>query len=167
MAKWPGAFLLPFVMLGWFVAGLLARFAKARSGKDASRAGDIVELMLHGFLCEANAVVLLYATGHPVSIPRTLLGGLGVFFVVLGNYFGKIRRNHFIGIRTPWTLSDDENWLLTHRLGGPVFMLGGAALTLSALAGAPSSFLWLVLAATTLVPTVYSYLLSTKGKAAR
>jgi len=167
MTKWPGAFLVPFTMLGLFVLGLIARLVKKRAGEAPSRAGDIIELMLHGFLCDANAVVLLYASGHPISIPRALFGGLGVFFVVVGNYFGKLRRNPLVGIRTPWTLGDDENWLLTHRLGGPVFMLGGAVLTLSALAGAPSSFLWLVLAITTLVPTAYSYLLSTKGKAAR
>jgi uncharacterized membrane protein len=167
MAKWPGAFLTAFVMLGLFVTGLLARVVKARSGEEPSRAGDVIELMLHGFLCEANAVVLLFASGHPISIPRALLGGLGIFFAVVGNYLGKLRRNHLVGIRTPWTLGDDENWLLTHRLGDPVFMLGGAVLTLSALAGAPSSFLWLVLAVTTLVPTAYSYLLSTKGKAAQ
>ena len=116
---------------------------------------------------QVNVVVLLVGSGHELSVRRAVLGGLGIFFVVLGNYFGKIRRNHLIGIRTPWTLCDDENWLLTHRLGGPVFMLGGAVLTLGALSGAPSSFLWIVLTVTVLVPTVYSYLLSMKGKAAR
>jgi uncharacterized membrane protein len=162
-AKWPGAFFTPFVMLGLFAVGLITRVIK----REPSRARDIIELMLQGFLCEANAVVLLYANGHTISIPRALLGGLGIFFVVVGNYFGKLRRNPLVGIRTPWTLTDDEHWLLTHRFGGPIFMLGGAVLTLAAFGGAPNLFLWFVLLVTTLVPTAYSFLLRTQEKASR
>src|SRR5262249_13952430 len=51
---------------------------------------------------------------------------VGVMFSVLGNWMGKIRRNFYVGIRTPWTLANDEVWERTHRSGGKVMMLIGA-----------------------------------------
>src|SRR6478736_3749691 len=35
---------------------------------------------------------------------------IGFLIAVLGNYFPTIRRNYFIGIRTPWTLESDQVW---------------------------------------------------------
>jgi uncharacterized membrane protein len=38
---------------------------------------------------------------------------------------GKLRRNFWAGIRTPWTLASDVARELTHRLGGWLFVLTG------------------------------------------
>jgi len=38
---------------------------------------------------------------------------------------GKIKMNWFVGIKTPWTLSSEENWNKTHRFGGKMFILAG------------------------------------------
>jgi hypothetical protein len=35
------------------------------------------------------------------------------------------KRNWFIGIRTPWTLSSDSVWDKTHKLGGKLFKVSG------------------------------------------
>ncbi len=71
------------------------------------------------------------STGH---LNVRLFGmGLGLLFVVLGNYLPKIPRNWFFGIRVPWTLASEEVWKRTHRLGGWLFVLGGCvAIILSA-----------------------------------
>ncbi|WOR13714.1 SdpI family protein [Hyphomonas sp. FCG-A18] len=68
------------------------------------------------------------AAGPDVSgIPfvRFVMAGTALMFIVLGNYLPKTRPNWFLGIRTPWTLSSDEAWEKTHRLGGRLFMLVG------------------------------------------
>jgi uncharacterized membrane protein len=66
--------------------------------------------------------------------PNLLLAGLGALLVMLGNSLPKSRPGFFVGIRTPWTLTDTDNWIATHRLGGKVMMAGGAAMILAALA---------------------------------
>lgn len=33
---------------------------------------------------------------------------LALLFIVIGNYFQKLRTNWFIGLRTPWTLSNEK-----------------------------------------------------------
>jgi len=44
-----------------------------------------------------------------------------------GQLHGKLRKNFFIGIKTPWTLASDAVWERAHRFGGWVFVAAGAA----------------------------------------
>ena len=81
---------------------------------------------------------------------------VGALLMVLGNYMGKLRKNFFIGIRTPWTLASDAVWERTHRLAGWLFVAAGLVMVASVLIGAP---IWLPLgaiAAATLLPVAYS-----------
>ncbi|MGQ7478403.1 SdpI family protein, partial [Streptococcus suis] len=36
-------------------------------------------------------------------------------------------------MRTPWTLTDTDNWVATHRLGGRTMILGGVLLIAAAM----------------------------------
>jgi uncharacterized membrane protein len=56
---------------------------------------------------------------------------IGLLFIILGNYFGKLKRNWFIGIRTPWTMSSESVWNKTHRFGGKAFILAGLLMILT------------------------------------
>lgn len=83
------------------------------------------------------AVALRAALGIGSDPARIMTAGTGLFMAVVGNYLGKLRRGRWVGIRTPWTLADDEVWLRTHRLGGWLLVPTGALSCLAALAGAP------------------------------
>lgn len=113
-----------------------------------------------GLLLYVSVVTLLAATGEPVNVLAYVMAGLGVFVAVLGNFMGKVTRNFFVGIRTPWTLASDTNWERTHRFAGRVFVVGGA-LTLALALAAPQRLvaLLVLLAVTFLSPVVYSYVL--------
>ncbi|MFA5029769.1 MAG: SdpI family protein [Patescibacteria group bacterium] len=67
----------------------------------------------------------LYNIGWPINIGVVVALAIGILMIVLGNYLGKIKNNWFLGIRTPWTLSSENVWNKTHRLGGWLFMLFG------------------------------------------
>ncbi len=77
-------------------------------------------------------VYSLYLAKYPYAVPRMnfILVLIGLLLVFLGNLLPKVPRNFFIGIRTPWTLSNDEVWYQTHRMGGVFFILGGLILAL-------------------------------------
>ena len=62
----------------------------------------------------------------------------GGFLIVAGNVLGKIRWNHTLGIRTPWTLGDERVWDKTHRFGGWAFVAGGVLLLGATFALPPS-----------------------------
>ena len=57
---------------------------------------------------------------------------LGLIFVMMGNYMPKLKVNHTVGIRLPWTLQSEDNWHKTHRLAGKLWVLGGLILLLDA-----------------------------------
>jgi len=118
----------------------------------------IVMLAIQGVMLVVGLSVLLKGAGHAVPMRAVAMLSVGVLLMVLGNYMGKLRKNFFIGIRTPWTLANDAVWERTHRLGGWVFMLAGVVTVVSLMTGAP---VWLMPAAivvAALIPCVYSYL---------
>lgn len=68
------------------------------------------------------------------EVPMVMIAQLlvGTIFVVVGNYLPKCRQNAVIGIKIPWTLNDVNNWNFTHRVAGPVWMIGGITLLIAA-----------------------------------
>jgi len=94
------------------------------------------------------------------AIPFALL------FCFIGWLLPQIKRNFFIGIRTPWTLVSDENWKKTHIFGGKVFIAAGVISLLAAFFGSVASFIVLISSVllATVVTIVYSYLIFRKEK---
>ena len=86
---------------------------------------------------------------------------VGALFVVLGNVLPKSRPGFFVGIRTPWTLTSEDNWIATHRLGGKLFMLAGLAMIAVGLLPLGEAVTMAVTLAAVplagLVPVVYSW----------
>ncbi|NGQ96575.1 DUF1648 domain-containing protein [Brevibacillus sp. SYP-B805] len=91
---------------------------------------------------------------------------VGVTWLVIGNYLGQVRSNYFIGIRTPWTLASDEVWRKTHRFSGPLWVVVGAIMVISAfvpfLRQTPF-LLFALIAASALLPVLYSYVIYRQG----
>lgn len=56
---------------------------------------------------------------------------VGIVLIVVGNYIPKTRQNYTVGIRTPWTLNNEENWNKTHRFGGKILVISGIMTILS------------------------------------
>ena len=95
-------------------------------------------------------VVMLFVSGitylsvlsedHINTVKLTLLF-MGIVFVIVGNYLPKCRQNYTIGIKVKWTLENEENWNVTHRVAGRVWVAGGMLLLLCAflpvMAGVP------------------------------
>jgi uncharacterized membrane protein len=86
--------------------------------------GRICALILTFFVA-IHVVTLLAATGKPLRMGAILTVLIGVMFACLGNWMGKIRRNFYVGIRTPWTLANEVVWEKTHRLGSKLFVAAG------------------------------------------
>ncbi len=63
--------------------------------------------------------------------------GLGLVFILMGNYMPRLPQNWFVGIRTPWTLSSAVIWKKTHVVGGWLFAVSGAVFILCSLLRLP------------------------------
>ncbi len=120
---------------------------------------NVFTVAMVGFMCGVAVLVLLEANGQDVRINEMIFAGVGLLFIVLGNYMGKVRKNFFIGIRTPWTLASDEVWSRTHRLGGKVLILIGLFMMLNGFVRFSERWLMAAIIAAALVPVVYSYVI--------
>ena len=90
---------------------------------------------------------------------------LGLIFVIMGNYMPKLKVNHTVGIRLPWTLQSEDNWHKTHRLAGKLWVLGGLILLLEAgLQFAVPYVMGIVILTIVFIPVMYSYQLSRKNR---
>jgi uncharacterized membrane protein len=111
-----------------------------------------------------NLFTILYSLGYP--IPMSSLAPIigGAIFIILGNFLQTLRNNFFIGIRTPWTLNNDEVWKKTHRFGGKIMFLAGIVILISALL--PKSWMGPVIVTSIILsvglPTIYSYIVFKK-----
>jgi uncharacterized membrane protein len=73
-----------------------------------------------------GGVVLLAQMDRLPDMGRWLTAGIVVLLGALGNLMGKVRRNLYVGIRTPWTIASDHVWERTHRLGAWLMVAGSA-----------------------------------------
>jgi immunity protein, SdpI family len=85
-----------------------------------------IALVIMAFVGYTHGLTLWSAMGHRIDVLRALLAGMLLMFALMGNVMGKVRRNFWVGVRTPWTLANDRVWNDTHRLAGRLFV--GAAL---------------------------------------
>lgn len=77
---------------------------------------QIIRLVLHTFFTFIFFITTLPALGLNFNNALWVLYGVLVLFLLLGNYMGNVRHNYFVGVRTPWTLANEEVWTKTHRL---------------------------------------------------
>lgn len=121
---------------------------------------DAIMLLILAFLSYLQGLLLAYNLGIEYPQNALMLSGVGLLFAGMGVLFRWAEPNWFVGIRTPWTLSDDEVWRRTHRAAAPLFVVAGVVIAGSALLPLPTEFVIGVAAAVvTVVPTAYSFLL--------
>jgi uncharacterized membrane protein len=147
--KWLGLLAMPAVALG--IVGLLAaipRIEPRRQNLERSATAYVaIGIAIVTFLAVLHVVAVLATLGSDVDITAIALFGAGALFVVMGNFLGKTRSNWFFGIRTPWTLSSERSWTLTHRLGGWLFVGIGVLVLVSTVLFGASVAIWVMLGA--------------------
>ena len=129
------------------------RYGVERFGPTYSYLMVVVIAML-GYV---ELAVLWASLGHPIDMARVILGGCGVFFALIGNVMGKVRRNFWVGIRTPWTLADERVWYATHRLAGKTIVLAALVCLAMVAADVQGWVTTLLLGAGVAIPAIYSF----------
>ena len=82
-------------------------------------------VLIIGLFAALHAVILAQTMNRELNMIRLLLCVLFVFFALMGNVMGKIRRNFYVGIKVPWTLASDRVWNETHRLAAWLWVAAG------------------------------------------
>lgn len=161
LSKFWGLFLMPMMSLGIFLLFLIvpkidplkANIAKFRKYFD----GFIVFFV--GFLFYVYLLTIFWNLGIRFSFPQLIMPAFGALFYYCGILIERTKRNWFIGIRTPWTLSSENVWDKTHKLGGKLFKIAGVVAILGIISGKYAVFFVLCPAIfVSIYLVVYSYI---------
>ena len=163
--KWtPKAEVLPYFLIGPAAMGLLCLLTpllpwlspRQFSVEPFRKVYDYVMGLVVVLFAYLQGVILLASFEARGALINWLVGGIFVFFALLGNVLGQIRRNFWMGVRTPWTLASETVWNNTHRLAAWLFVGVGISGAVAVVIGVP---LWICFAGiiiAALVPIFYS-----------
>ena len=133
---------------------------KRESYKKHKKAYEILMNILVPFFIVVHWITIFSAFGHQISIGRIIPIGVGILFIVIGNYMGQIRPNYTFGIKIPWTLANETVWKKTHRVGSFAFILSGLIFIIAGIINKPFSFILAIssIFVALIYTGVYSYL---------
>ena len=164
MPKFWGVFLMPLFTLAMMALFLIipnidplkANIAKFRESFN------LFIVLIIAFMLYVHGLTLAWSLGyHDFNMSSAMLPFMGVLFIAIGLMLRKAKRNFFIGIRTPWTLSSDTVWDKTHQLGSILFMVSGVFTLIGGIFGGMTAFWFLFgpLMGSTIFLLVYSFVL--------
>jgi len=157
-----GLFLMPAIMAGVMLLIKIAPLIdpKRDNLKKSMRDIETVNIITLLVLLVVHSATILSSLG--VEFNMAVLAPIiaGALFVFLGSLLPRFKHNYFFGIRTPWTLANEQVWRRSHLVGGRIMFFGGLVMILSAFL--PTAWMLvaflLVLVITVAAPIIASYL---------
>jgi uncharacterized membrane protein len=117
-------------------------------------------LAVLALLLAMHFILLRAQTSDSAPSLTLLFASIGVLVAVIGSFLGRLKKNFWIGVRTPWTLASDEVWQRTNTLAGRLLIAGGGAIVIASFFGAAViPVLIAVIGIAALVSILYSYVL--------
>jgi uncharacterized membrane protein len=160
---WMNALLLPAITILVYLLLLYLPYIDPSRRNYGAFAGPLrtMRFLMVAFLVFIHILVVLASAGVPVKVDVAIRVALALLFAGIGTRLSGLKHNWFFGIRTPWTLANEEVWERTHRFAGPLFTVGGLLLVPCAFlpprAGLAALVAGIIVLA--LVPVVYSAVL--------
>ncbi|MCL6460176.1 MAG: SdpI family protein [Gorillibacterium sp.] len=128
--KYFGIALIPIAMMILHATrGNANKFVHASNRPEASLISIIVQFVLVG----AQAMIILYGLDYNFDANVITKTGVGIVFVIVGNFLYRAKRSYGHGIKNRWTLSNSKVWSKTHHFSSIVFILAGALVVLISL----------------------------------
>ena len=164
MPKFWGVFMMPLIVLGMYVLFLVIPGIDPLRANIAQFRGafNLFIVLISVFMLYIHGLTLAWSLGYQdFKMSAAMLPFMGVLFIFIGYMLRQAKRNFFIGIRTPWTLSSDTVWEKTHQLGSILFMVSGVLAIIGSFLGGELAF-WLFfvpLMGSALFLVIYSYIL--------
>lgn len=157
-----GAFGLPAISLAMYLMFLVLPYIdpKRKNYTDFKSTYQFLKYLLILFFLGIEVMTLLIATGVIVNEPIFIQIMVSLLFILIGNVMGRFKHNYFVGIKTPWTLANDEVWRKTHRMAAPLWVLGGIINILLVFTGTNLNGIGfiIIVAVISIVPIGYSYI---------
>ncbi|MCD6450359.1 MAG: SdpI family protein [Thermotogaceae bacterium] len=126
-SKFFGLFFLPFVFAGLaLLFVLIPKIDPLKENIEKFRKYyDGFIILFSIYMVAMHFQIILWNVGIKINPGVFIAIGMGVLLFYIGILCENSKRNWFIGIRTPWTLSSEIVWEKTHKIGGKLFKIAG------------------------------------------
>lgn len=118
-----------------------------------------IMIVIVAMLAYCQILILVTALGVVLDVSRAIEGGVCLLIALLGNVLGKVRRNFFVGIRTPWTIANEQVWNATHRFAARTLFAGGLIGLIAVIFRAPFWLPVTTIMVAAVIPVIYSLML--------
>jgi len=160
-AKEFGLFLIPLLMTGLLILlYFLPKIDPLRKNINEFRHEYHAFIaVISGFFLYIQLIMIILNLGFNLDIRQLLVPAFAILIYSTGSLIKKAKRNFFIGIRTPWTISSDVVWDRTHNKAGKLFK-ASAILSLIGLIIPELAFFFIIvpLLLASLGVIIYSYI---------
>jgi len=121
-----GILIMPiFFVIIFFIYSLFSR-SNLFKNAELKKQLDMTIVLSMLFLFYISILSLIYNVGIHFNFSYFIIPATSALLITLGIILMKLKkRNLFFGIRTPWTIVDDDVWIKTHKLGGWLFIIIG------------------------------------------
>lgn len=116
--------------------------------------------LFHIFFLAMHIMIISASLGYIVNTTRLVMFGISLLFMLMGNVMGRVKHNYFVGIKTPWTLANEEVWRKTHRLAALLWTAGGLIGVILSILNISFGFVFVaILILPSIIPVIYSYII--------
>ncbi|MFH0969942.1 MAG: SdpI family protein [Candidatus Diapherotrites archaeon] len=158
-----GAGIILFPILVMLMYGLYVIIPKIdplkKNIKEFQRYFGEFMIAMQLFLIYVFGLIIAYNMKSIFNFTTWMAPGFVFLLAALGKMLTHAKRNYLIGIRTPWTLADEDVWNETHQKTGKIYQ-GAALLPLIGMfTGNTIAFLLAAIIAPAIYGVVLSYIL--------
>ncbi|MBN2127075.1 MAG: SdpI family protein, partial [Candidatus Diapherotrites archaeon] len=120
-------YLFPIIMLGTLILFLVIPFFEPfkKNLKEFEPQFWSASLLIQGFFFLFYLGIIYVILFNELNMNLIVIPLISLLFIGLGYLMPSFKRNFFVGIRTPWTLANEEVWTKTHKFGGKIFIAAG------------------------------------------
>lgn len=157
-----GIFLLPVLMV--FICAvfeLIIRIDPLKSNIESFKKHyEMFVIYSMCFMLYIYGLTLMYNKGYVFNMATFMIPPFSALFFIIGNVIENSRRNWFVGIRTPWTLSSDDVWARTHKLGSKLYKISSGITLLGMIFQTAAVYFMVVpVLASSIYLLIFSYLI--------
>lgn len=160
------AFFFPILILGIYAMFLTIPLLDPKKDRyiEFKQVFHLFKNFMVSFMVVIYFISSLNGLGYDLPIGTFIPLMVGLLFIAMGNYMGKLKLNWFMGARNPWTLSNEEVWNKTNRLTGKVFVASGFLMMLEAFMPIDYKLplFIVIIASLVLIPNIYSFIIYKK-----
>ena len=118
----PAVMVVIYGLIFWFESRDPARHREADGTLTShGKATRTIRIAISVMLGAVTIIQIAAALGRHPDVSRVVPTLVALLLAVLGNFFGKLKPNRYVGIRVPWTLNSENVWRITHRISGWIY----------------------------------------------